>query len=67
MKMAQPMMTGSGKMAGSGTMYFDVKNGLDVQLSGQVVQVMTMTAKMDDQSMNMKQTMKINMKHFLLE
>lgn len=67
MKMAESTMAGSGKMAGSGTLYFDVKNGVDVQMAGQVVQVMMMTASMGEQKIDMKQTMKINMKQLLME
>jgi hypothetical protein len=60
-------MSASGKMAGSGTTHFDVKNGVDVQTIGQIDQMMTVSGSAGGQSISMKQAMKMNMKQLLVE
>ena len=61
------MMKATGKVAGSGTMYFDAKNGIDVQTTAQLINVMRMTMTFGEQSVETKQTMKMNIKQLLVE
>jgi len=57
----------AGKLAGSGTIFFDFKQGVELQSTLSLAQQVRVTVQVGSEAHEVKQTMKMNLKQYLLQ